>query len=203
MANESRVRGLTPIRHLNGSPWNGALEVYYHSTANGTAIYKGGLVYTDVGLASPGSDPLGIYPSIVLCADDDSDVLGVAWTFGTTPQVAAQVTNLNSVNYCPASTGMYVGCIVDPTVIYEIEDNGTTLTAAQIGMNADTSNNASGSTTTGRSSAVLDQSSLVAGTATLRILRLVNRPDNVLGANAKWEVMINESIYKDAEMRTT
>lgn len=203
MANTSRVVGLRPIRHLSGSPWNGALEVFYHSTADANAIYKGGLVVTDVGLATPGTDPLETYGSVVTAADDDADILGVAWTFGTTRQIAAQVNNLNAVNYCPASTGMYIGCIVDPTVIYEIEDNGTTLTASQIGQNADTSSNASGSATTGRSSCVLDQDTLTAGSATLRILRLVDRPDNVLGANAKWEVMINESIYRDAEPATT
>lgn len=203
MANTSRVRGFRPIRHINGSPWNGALEVFYHSTANASAIYKGALVYSDVGLASPGSDPLGVYQSVIVAVDDADEVMGVAWTFGNTPQIATQVTNLNNVNYCPASTGMYVGVITDPTVVFEIEDNGTTLTAAQIGLYFDTSNNASGSTVTGNSSAVLDQGSLASTGATCRILRLVNRPDNELGANAKWEVVIAQHVNGIRTYHTT
>ena len=191
MANANRANGFTPVRHLNGSPWNGALEIFYHSTADSSAIYKGALVYGDQGLASPGSDPLGIYQSIVVAADDASEVLGVAWSFGETPQLAARVSNLNAVNYCPASTGMYIGVITDPSVVFEIKDNGTTLTAAQIGLYFDTSNNAAGSTTTGRSSAVLDQGSVAASGATCRILRLVNRPDNTLACNARFEAIIH------------
>jgi hypothetical protein len=197
MANTSRIRGFTPVRHISGSPWNGALEIFYHSTANASAIYKGSLVYGDVGLATPGTDPLGVYQSVIVTPDDSGHIIGVAWTFGNTPQLAANVTNLNAVNYCAASAGMYIGVVTDPTVVYEVEDNGTTLTSSQIGMYCDTSNNAAGSTTTGRSSAVLDQSTLGSTNAlAIRILRLVNRPDNELAASAKWEVVINEHINK-------
>jgi len=200
MANSSRANGLSPVRHISGSPYNGAMEVFYHSTANASAIYKGSLVYGDVGLATPGTDPLGVYQSVIIAPDDTGHLIGVAWSFGTTPQIAARVNNLNAVNYCPASTGMYIGVITDPTVVFEIQDNGTTLTASQIGMYFDTSNNASGSTTTGRCSGVLDQGSLAStiatDTASLRILRLVNRPDNTLASNAKWEVVINRHINK-------
>ena len=204
MANTSRVRGFTPIRHLNGSAWDGRLNIYYHSTANASAIYKGALVCHDAGLAIASTDPLSIYPGIIIAPDETPNITGVAWSFGETPQLATRVSNLNAVNYCPASTGMYIGVIDDPSVVFEIEDNGTTLTAAQIGTYFDTSNNAAGSTTTGRSSAVIDQGSVSASTsAACQILRLVNRADNSLCANAKFEVIINEHIYKDAHLRTT
>jgi hypothetical protein len=196
MANTSRINGLTPIRHITGAPWNGQLEVFYHSTANASAIYKGSPVLGATGLAGAGSDPLGVYQTIVVGAASEALLLGVAWSFGTTPQVAAQVNNLNAVNYCPASTGMYIGVITDPTVVFEVQDNGTTLTAADIGKWADISSDAAkGSTTTGRSLASLDQGTLTAtGALQLRILRMAYRADNELAANAKWEVVIAEHL---------
>ena len=204
MANANRANGFTPVRHLNGSPWNGAMEIFFHSSSDSSAIYKGALVYSTLGLAAgANSDPLGIYQEVVVAPDDESPVVGVAWSFGETPQIAARVSNLNAVNYCPASTNMYIGVITDPTVVFEIQDNGTTLTAGQIGMYFDTSSNASGSTTTGRSSAVLDQGSLQASGATCRILRLVNRPDNTLSCNAKFEVIIAEHINSQVGYAST
>ena len=196
MANAKRLNGLKPVRHQNGSPWNGALEVFYHSTANASAIYKGTIVYSDVGLATPGTDPLGVYQSVIVCPDGTAGIVGVAWTFGTTPQIAAQVNNLNAVNYCPASTGMYIGVITDPTVVFEVSDNGgTAITSAQIGMYADCTGSTLGSATTGKSSLALDQGTLTAtGMLQLRILRLVNRPDNELSTYARWEVILGETL---------
>jgi len=196
--------GLTPVRHISGSPWNGALSIYYHSTANASAIYKGSPVYSDVGLATPGTDPKGVYQSVIVAPAGVNHLVGVAWTFGTTPQIATQVTNLNNVNYCPASTGMYIGVIDDPSVVFEIEDNGTTLTSSQIGMYCDISSDAAkGSTVTGRSLATLDQGTLTAtGALQLRILKLVNREDNELAASAKWEVIIAEHMNKNSAAGT-
>jgi hypothetical protein len=180
------------------------MEVYYHSADNAVAIYKGAIVQSDVGLASPGSDPLGYYQSVVAMTDGDPDSVGVAWAFGTTPQVAAQVNNLNAVNYCPASTGMYIGVIVDPTVVYLVQDNGTTLTAAQIGQYADIVSNTSGSTVTGRSIAELNQGAIGLDAVNMQILRVHHRPDNELGAWADFEVVLSENVYgKDDEYLTT
>lgn len=196
MANTSRIFGLRPIRHLNGSPWNGQISMYYHSTAQTQSMWKGSLVTSDAGLASPtcGPDPLGIYQSIMTARDQEAALIGVAWTFGNTPQLAADVTNL-SRKYCPASTGMYIGVIDDPTVIYEIEGSGTWV-SSNIGDNVDTTNNSTGSATTGRSSCTAAQGSVTSATAALRVLRLVNRPDNEIGANCKLEVMIAENVMR-------
>ena len=194
MANVSRPSGFTPIRHITGAPWNGALEIFYHSASNASAIYKGCLVRADQGLDDPLTDPLGIYQTCYVAADTfGSGVLGVAWSFGDTPQLGAQVSNLNAKNYCPASVGMYIGVITDHTVVFKIQDNGTLVGASQIGDYFDTSNNAAGSTATGRSSAVMD--SLVASGGQGRCLRRVNRPDNELASNADWECLINEHIF--------
>jgi len=211
MANADRPRGFTPVRHLNGSPWNGAVEVFYHSTADATAIYKGELVIGIVGLAGAGSDPLGKFPGCIAAskaAQDTQHLLGVAWTFGNTPDVAARVDNLNAANYCPASTGMYIGVITDPSTVFSIQDSGgTALTAVQIGSYIDistfTSATACGSTTTGRSYMEVDTSSIGASNAHMcRVLRLSPRPDNELSSWADWEVIINYHIDKQIPAST-
>jgi hypothetical protein len=170
--------------------------MYYHSTANGSAIYKGALVTSDAALATPtcGPDPLGLYQSIMVAADDEPGCIGVAVGFGSSPELALLSTNLNSVNYCPASTSMYIMVVDDPTVIYEIEGGNASWVSSNLGDNCDTSNNAAGSTATGRSTCVADQGTLTAATAQLRILRMVNRPDNEMGAYVKLEVMIAEQL---------
>ena len=199
MANTNRSKGLTPIRHLSGSPWNGQISMYYHSTAQTSALYKGDLVYSDAGLDSPtcGPDPLGVYQSIMKAPDDSSTLLGVAWTFGSTPQVSLQSTNLNAANYCPASTGMYIGVIDDPSVIYEIQASNATWVSSNIGDNCDTTNNTTGGVTaTGRSTSMADHGTITSGTASLRVLRMVNRPDNEIGAYCKLEVMIAENVMR-------
>jgi hypothetical protein len=196
MANTSRIRGLRPIRHLNGSPWNGAINMYYHSTNNGVAIYKGCLVGEDSGIATPTghADPLGLYQSINANADDRAGAIGVAWTFPNAPHTGFNSTNLNAKQYCAASTGMYIGVIDDPTVIYEIEGNSGTWVTTNLGDSCDTSNNVAGSTATGMSTCVADQSTVTAAIAQLKILRLVNRADNAIGAYCKLEVMIAEPV---------
>jgi len=187
---------------VNGSPWKNQVSIYYHSTL-AIATFKGSLVGTDAAFASPtcGPDPLGMYQSITMgdhvTFATPSAVIGVAWTFGNTPQLAAQVTNLNAVNYCPSATSMYIGVIDDPTVIYEVEGSGTWV-SSNIGDYCDSTGNSTGSVTTGRSTAVADQASVAETTAMLRVLRLVNRPDNEIGANCKLEVMIAEGQYRSA-----
>jgi hypothetical protein len=200
--NADRPRGMVPIRHLNGSPWNGAMEIYFHTADDAVAIYKNSLVSSAVGLTTPGDDPLGIYQSIIMSTDSDEDILGVAVAFGNTPQICARVNDLNAANYCPLSVAMYVGVIIDPTVVYLIQDDGTTLTAAQIGMNTTTVGNANGSTTTGRSSCELEQGSMASTVngLPLKTLRLHPRVDNELSAWADWEVVINANVYKDPEL---
>jgi hypothetical protein len=89
-----------------------------------------------------------------------------------------------------------VAVVDDPTVIYEVQEDSTggSIAITAVGNNADVAVSA-GNTTTGMSGMELDSSDVKTATAQLRILRVVNRPDNELGNNCKWEVVINEHIY--------
>ena len=77
--------------------------------------------------------------------------------------------------------------------IFEIQEDSVvaTLAATNVGQNADIVVGA-GSTVSGLSGMELDSDSAVATTAQLRIHSLERRPDNEIGANANWLVIINE-----------
>lgn len=184
MANEDKPNGLRPVRHLNGMPWNGQVERMYVQAAYATKLYVGDAV------VSGGSADADGVPDVVQAAAGDVDIIGVITGIEFNPD------NLMAVN-APASTAGYVDVCIDPDVIYEIQEDSDTSTLAvtNVGENADIIVGA-GNDTTGASGMELDSSSSVATTAQLRILKLVQNPKNAIGANAKWEVMINEHAFK-------
>lgn len=193
MANTDKPSGLKPLRHLNGNPWNGMFNVYYHSSSDGTAIYLGDVVQID----GTNDETTGKYPSVTQHVATQTDNVGVVVGFGATPQLMAISTDLNAVHYCPASTEMYIAVVDDPDVVFEVQEDsdGAALTAAAVGGCGDIIVG-SGSSTTGVSAMELDSSSVADTSATLQVLRLVDREDNAIGNNAKWEVLLREHLYR-------
>lgn len=203
MANLDRPRGLTPIRHLNGSAWNGAMNVYWHSSTDTTAIFKGDVVTTKMIMGGKGKGQNGPYPQVVSGAAEKTPYLGVAWGFGYTPELAANVANLNAPNYAAALAEIFVFVIDDPGVIYEMQD-GALMASTSIAGNYNSTGWGSGSTVTGRSAGeLLNTDNADGGTAGFRLMRLVPRADNELAINAAWEVMINIHTYKQEVGYTT
>lgn len=184
MANTDKPNGFTPVKMLDGSPYNGAVDTYYIPTTESTAIFRG----SPVKLAG-GADADGI-PTVTLAASNDAAV-------GVVTDIDFQPANL-SLNYHPGATGypMYVKVAPAQGVIYEIqEDSSTAFTAADVGLNAGFTAE-SGNTTTGMSTIELDCSTEnTTNTLSLQILRLVQRPNNAIGTNAKWEVRFNDVQY--------
>jgi hypothetical protein len=123
--------------------------------------------------------------------------VGVAVGFGDTPQLALRNTNLNAVNYCPASTAMYIAVVDDPYVIFEVQEDsdGGALDAGASHANCDVIVG-TGSSTTGLSAMEIDSSGVTSSTAMLRLLRIAPREDNAVGNQCKWHVLINEHAYK-------
>lgn len=187
MANQDTPFGFIPRMYRNGAPWNGKYNVYYIPVGNASAIFKGDLV---VSAGSASAD--GKYPDIAQAAATNETAVGVVIGFGTTPELMFDINNL-SRNYCPALTAMYAAVVDDPDVIYEAQEDGAIAVTA-VGNNADIVVG-SGNTTTGQSAMEIDSSDAKTATAQIRILRLVDRPDNALGTNAKWLCMINESVW--------
>lgn len=190
MANTDSPFGLIPRMYRNGAPWNGKYNIYYVPATDNTAIFKGDIVK----LAGSASAD-GLYPDVAQAAATDETLVGVVVGFGTSPSLMFDIDNLTR-NYRPAATAMYVAVVDDPDVIYEAQEDSTggAIAVTAVGNNADIVVG-SGSTTTGQSAMEIDSSDVKTATAQLRILRLVDRPDNALGTNAKWLVMINESVW--------
>jgi len=184
MANRDIPNGLRPVGYLNGATWNGKVNKYYVPATDGTAIFIGDAVKS---AGSASAD--GKYPDVAQAAAGDA-IRGVVVGFEVDPD------NIN-YKYRPASTAMTLLVCDDPDAIFEIQEDsvGGALAVTEVGENADLVVG-SGSTTTGLSGMELDSSDHKSATAQLRILRLVDRPDNELGTNARWQVLINEHELK-------
>lgn len=193
MANLDRPSGLKPVKHLSGAPWNGKANIYYLPTGEGNAIFIG-----DIVKLGGSADATGMYPSIAKASAGDVTNIGVVIGFGLQPQIMGNPDNLN-MKYRLASVEMYALVVDDPFVIFEVQEDsdGGSIAAASVGLAANFVDGG-GSTTTGLSGIELDSSDVSTDTAgNLRILRAVNRPDNVLGTNCKWEVLLAEHAYRE------
>lgn len=198
MANTSRPKGLVPVRHLDGSPWNGQTMPFLHSSADAVAIYIGDPVKISgtsgaAGVVVGGMDVEGM----ATVARDTSGTTGAA-TIGVAVGFSVDPTNLMK-SYCAASEYRVVHVVCDPTVIYQIEEDALTTPIAQasVGLNVALSTTA-GSTATGLSGMTLDSDSVnTTATLPLKIIGLAKRPDNALNTGgagtdpATFEVIFN------------
>ena len=195
MPNTDGAFGARPVGHLDGSPWNGKVNMYYVPSTYGTILGLGDFVTGDADAGAAGVTVNGIdvegMPSIVRAAAGDTTLLGVIVGF------LPLQTNLERLHN-PASTARIALVCDAPDVVYEIQEDSDTsfLRATDVGQNCDLITAADANTTTGRSVFEIDSSTHVSTTAQLRVLSLYKRPGNILGSFAKWLVVINEHTYK-------
>lgn len=195
MANSDTPFGARPVQHLDGSPWNGKVNMYYVPSTYGTILGIGDFVIGDADAGAAGVTVNGVdvegMPSITRAAANSATLVGVIVGF------LPLQTDLSKLHN-PASTARIALVCDAPDVVYEIQEDsdGGALAVADVGKNADTITAADANTTTGRSVIEIDSSTAVSTTAQLRILGLAKRPGNVLGSFAKWLVVINEHTYK-------
>jgi hypothetical protein len=189
MANSNKPFGLRPVGNLNGSPWNGGIRKFYVPSTDANAIYIGDMVKLagTEGSLYPNDAPL---PTVAIAAANDT-VVGVMVGIEPIP------TNLN-LRHRAASTGMYVFVCVDPQTIYMVQGDADTYDAADVGFNM-TLTVAAGSTVTGRSASVADQST-AANTATLDLQVLGTVPvlnNDLTGGYPLLLVKLNNCQYVD------
>ena len=198
MANISKIRGFTPVKHTNGSPYNGQANIYFVPASDGTALFVGDPVklladanaqgVQQVTKATAGAAVLGVVVGII---NTKLDPIAGGMTGGS--------ISIDTPVYRPASTGQYVLVCDSPDVVYEVEAStganaAYSFAVADVGLNADLTTVA-GSTTTGTSGAALNMAG-AANTATLqwKILGVVQRPDNeITGQYTKVLVKINNA----------
>lgn len=182
MANIDAPRGLRPVKHLDGSPFNGAVNRYYVPSSDATAIFIGDAV------KSAGSADANGVASVAQAAAGDP-IRGVV--------VGVEPVTAESLIYRAASTERYLLVADAPDIVFEIQEDsdGGALAAANVGQNADLIV-AAGSTSTGLSGMELDSSTAATTTAQLRILGFSQVVNNEIGANARLLVTINEHELK-------
>lgn len=186
MANSDRPAGFKPVKHLLGGSWNGKANVYYIPSSDSTAMFIGDAVKS---AGSASSD--GKYPTVAQAAAGDA-IRGVIIGFGEDPHIMIKPDNPYRTHR-PASTAMYCLVVDDPFVIFEIQEDSdsNTIAATMVGLSTDIVVG-SGSTTTGKSGMELDSSDTGTAAGQCKLLRIVDREDNALGTNCKWEVLIVE-----------
>lgn len=196
MPNVDKPRGFWPVQTINGGNWDGRYNIYYVPATDAVAIFLGDFVSLANG---GGGDPTGKYPIVAQAAAGTGEaLLGGVIGFGSQPQLMAQLPNLEK-RYRLANEALYVAVVDDPNVIYEGQEDsdGGALAATDLSRNAPIIVGA-GNPATGFSGMEIDSSGVVDTTEQLRLLRLANKVDNVIGDYAKWYVRINENQLRDA-----
>jgi hypothetical protein len=193
MANTSRPNGLRPVSMITGAPWTGVVNQYLCPSSDNAAIYVGDPVKSGgtagaAGVFVNGQDVEGM-PTIAVAAAGDA-LRGVVVGF------LPKQSDL-TVQHREVSTNRIALVVDDPNVVFEVQEDslGAATAAVDVGENADIIY-AAGSATTGQSGVMLDSSDHKTGSAQLRILGFVKRPDNNIGTNAKLLVTINEHELK-------
>lgn len=196
MANTDSPFGFRPVGHLNGSSWNGKVNMYYVIDTYGTAMFVGDPVIT--------TEIAGGAAGVTVAGIDVEGMVGIAVGTATTTLTRGVIVGFlpNPANleqlYKPASQARIALVCDDPSVIYEVQEDsaGGALTGDHVAFNCDMITYAAGRTITGRSLMALDSSVVTSIAAQWRILGLSKRPGNILGSFAKWLVVLNEGSLK-------
>lgn len=185
MANANSIFGARLIGHRKGSPYNARVRSYIVPATDSVAMFLGDFV-SMVGTGA--TNVTGqTYPTVEKSAVGQV-LLGVIVGFVADPE-----TTINKI-YRVANTERTVFVCDDEDAMFEIQTNGTAI-AGDLGSNADIVLGA-GDTVFGTSGTQLDEGTITAATAQLRIIGLSQRVDNELGQYAKFVCYMNEHIFK-------
>lgn len=164
------LAGFRPVKHLNGSPYNGAVNRYSTPAGETGAINVGDLVIL--------SDTTSVtkYPSIER-ASGTTSLAPVGVVVGFEPDYS----NLNLGNYRAGSTLRVALVCDDPSVIFAVPQDGTggVIGLASIGLNTALVAGSAATTAPYASAMVLDSSEVnTTNTLPFRIMGFVDSPDN-------------------------
>lgn len=172
----SVLAGFRPVKHMNGSPYNGQFNRYMISASDSQVTNIGDLVILSDNDALVDSTGNGVYPAVERAASATSSAV-VGAIVGFEPDYS----NLNTGSYRAASTRRVVYVADSPDLIFEVPQDGTggVVAAASVGLNCSLVIG-TGASTAPYASAMMVDSSEVATTATdpVQILGVVASPDN-------------------------
>lgn len=198
MDNVDNPSGFHAINHLHGAPTNFRVTTYRKEASVilglGDAVVLAGSSST---AGTNSADKTGI-PTITRAAGASGTITGVV--VGFQHDVGTTSPDQRGHYMAAADTGHVYVCD-DPYAKFWIQEDstGNNIVVTDVGEGIDLITAANANATTGYSVFELDSSTSAdqSGNADqLVLLELLQAPDNALGANAKWVVMINEHTYK-------
>lgn len=202
MANTSRINGFKPVKHLNGSSYNGQANLYEVPAGEAVPVFVGDLVKLSDSAATSN------YPAV-------EAVVGASAQIAAGPILGAVVGIVNAKFdpvggvlstgsialdtpvYRPASTKQFVLVADSDDLIFEAEADAS-VALASIGLNVGVGASAHTNPLLNGASPMYVYSTTAPDTTStrpLQIVGLVNRPDNEVGANSKVLVRINVHSY--------
>lgn len=202
MANVNAPFGLKPVKHMNGSAWNGAVNLYYIPQADTNAYFVGDAVVSAAnGNLLNGASAValaGTRGAAMIAGNIRGVIVGVGTSVatpgGASPQ-AFDPSNLESISIPATKTKDYYVWVVDsPDVVFEAQVN--TIANTAFNKNAPLFVGVAPASALAKSSSYV-QASVAAVTQALP-LKIVGAPfriDNELdspGTNAKVFVIINQ-----------
>ena len=196
MANFVAPRGFVPSRYRDGNTWDGAVNMYYIPAAD-TNQYNPG----DTVKSAAGGDANGIPQVVKITNGTDTArgvIIGCLVAAPNIPSLVGVNLDLTVQNIPTAKTHDYYILVADdPALLYELQDDGlAALTATSCNKNA--SYTVTNPTSPQQNSATVLSTASVATTAglTLKLMGLVQKPNNAYGVNATWIVMLNQHEFQ-------
>ncbi len=190
MPNLIQPKGFVPSRYLNGAPYNGGTNLYCIPATDGSVFSVGDAVTTVVGGDANGVPYVAKATGTATVRGVITGVLPVGYN---TPSLVGVNLDL-TVQNVPATKlkAYYVLVADDPNLLFEIMDDGlASLTSTACNKNATFT--VTNPTAPAQVSASVLSTASVATTSTLnlKIMGLVQKPNNAFGVNALWVVKFN------------
>lgn len=185
MANVSRIAGFKPVKHLNGSPYNGQANIYEVPAGEAVPVFVGDLVKLSDSAATAG------FPAVEAVVGASAQVAAVPVVGAVVGIINAKLDpvdgtmtggsiSLDTPVYRAASTKQYVLVADSPDLIFEAEADAA-VAFATVGLNADIGASAhTNPLLTGASPMYVYSTTAPTASATrpLQIVGIVKRPDN-------------------------
>jgi len=201
MANVNRLNGFTPVKHMNGAPYNGQANLYEVAAGYAVNVFVGDLVKLSTEASTSGLATVEALGASAAGAIAAVNVVGAV--VGIVPAkldadggLTRGSTALDTPQFGAASTKRFVLVADSPDLIFETQF-GTAVALADIGLNA--SINVGTHNTTSGASAYSGVTPAATATLPLQIMGASKRVDNETAAtNNKMLVRINTHQYKAA-----
>ena len=192
MANFVQPRGFVPSRYRAGNAWTGGTNLYVVQAAEPNQINIG-----DVVKSSANGDANGI-PAVTKITNGTDTVrgvvVGVLLAAPNLPSLLGVNLDLTVQNIPATKTRDYYVLVVDDMdVIYDLQDDGlAALTATSCNKNASFTVTNPTSPQQNSASTLTTASVAVTATLNLKMMGLVQIPNNAYGIYARWLVMFNQ-----------